>query len=103
MVDEDFRDHPLPHNCFSPDLFHLVAEVTSSNWRDDTDSKVRAYAQAGVPVYVIADREHRRVQVLSRPQDGKYQSEADYQPGEMVEIPGRVPCTIAADDLLQGA
>lgn len=51
----------------------------------------------------IADRAHRRVQVLSRPQDGKYRSEAVYLPGETVEIPGRVSCVIAVDDLLQGA
>jgi Uma2 family endonuclease len=101
VVDEDFRDHPLPHNCYPPDVFKLVAEVTSSNWRDDTESKVAAYATAGVPIYVIADREHGKVLVLTRPHNGQYQSAAEHLPADTVEIPGPVPCEIAAEKLLQ--
>jgi Uma2 family endonuclease len=102
VVDEDFRDHRLPYNCYAPSVFRLVAEVTSSNWQDDTESKVTAYATVGVPVYVIADRKHGRVLVLSRPHEGRYQSEAEYLPGDKVEIPGPTPCDIAAEELLQG-
>ncbi|GAA1908784.1 Uma2 family endonuclease [Streptomyces sodiiphilus] len=102
VVDEDFLEHPLPYNGYPPDVFRLVAEVTSSNWRDDTESKVSAYATVGVPVYLIADREHGRVLVLSRPHHGKYQSEAEYLPGDKAQIPGPVACEIAVEELLQG-
>ncbi|SFC55854.1 Putative restriction endonuclease [Streptomyces aidingensis] len=79
----------------------MVAEVTSANWRDDTESKVAAYATAGVPVHVIADRRHGRVLVLSRPHEGAYQSEASYLPGEKAQIPGAVACEVAAEELPQ--
>jgi Uma2 family endonuclease len=100
VVDEDFLDHPLPYNCYPPDVFRFVAEVTSSNWRDDTEGKATAYATVGVPVYLIADREHRKVVVLSRPRHGRYQSEAEYLPGDKAQIPGPVPCEIPVEDLL---
>lgn len=101
VLDEDFVDHPLPYNCYPATVFRLVAEVTSSNWRDDTESKAEAYARVGVPVYVVADREHGTVRVLSRPLQGRYQNEAEYLPGDTVAVPGSVPCELGADDLLQ--
>ncbi|MFD5319171.1 Uma2 family endonuclease [Streptomyces sp. NPDC127098] len=101
VLDGDFRDHQLSYNCYPPTVFRLVAEVTSSNWRDDTGSKVTAYATVGVPVYLIADREHGKVLVLTRPHEGAYQSTAEYLPGDKVEIPGDLPCQVAVEKLLQ--
>jgi Uma2 family endonuclease len=40
--------------------------VSSSNFRADLRTKVAAYAEAEIPVYVIVDREHRRLH-LRRP------------------------------------
>jgi Uma2 family endonuclease len=102
VVDEDFLDHQLPYSCYPPSVFRLVVEVTSSNWQDDTEGKVAAYATVGVPVYVIADREHGKVLVLSRPHEGAYQTKAEYLPGDKVQIPGDLPCELAAEELLQG-
>jgi Uma2 family endonuclease len=101
VVDADFRDHRLPYSCYPPSVFHLVVEVTSSNWEEDTEGKVKAYATVGVPVYVIADREHGKVLVLSHPHEGTYENTATYRPGEKVEIPGPLPCEISAQTLLQ--
>lgn len=101
VVDKDGRDHRLPYNCYAPSVFRLVAEVTSSNWRDDTESKVRVYATVGVPVYVIADREHGQVVVLSDPHDGTYQTVAEYFPEDTVKIPGPLPCEVPAGKLLR--
>lgn len=101
VVDEEFVDHKLPYNCYPPDMFRLVAEVTSANWRDDTESKVEAYATAGVPVYVIVDRQHGKVLVLTRPEDGSYHGVQEYFPGKTVEIPGPLPCELPADALLR--
>lgn len=65
-------------------------------------ARSRRTPPVGVPVYVIADREHGRVLVLSRPHEGAYQSTAEYLPGDTVVIPGPLPCKIAAEELLQG-
>ncbi|MGP4114877.1 Uma2 family endonuclease [Streptomyces sp. 4N509B] len=101
VVDDAFRNRQLSYNCFAPDVFRLVAEVTCDDWRDDLGPKVTAYATVGVPVYVVADRRHGKVLVLSRPHEGGYQTTAEYLPGDTVEIPGPLPCKIAADELLQ--
>lgn len=102
VIEEAARDHRLPHNCYPPGFFQLVAEVTSANWRVDMNDKVTAYATAGVPVYVIVDRERDRVLVLSRPHEGTYHGRVEFLRGEKVEIPGPLPCEIADDELLQG-
>lgn len=46
LVDEDFRDALVQKNCYAPNVFRLVAEVTSSNWSDDLGPKVECYAEA---------------------------------------------------------
>lgn len=46
VVDEDFRDALVQKNCYAPNAFRLVMEVTSSNWSDDLGPKVESYAQA---------------------------------------------------------
>lgn len=60
-----------------------------------------ATATVGVPVYVIADREHGQVVVLSDPHDGTYQTVAEYFPGDMVKIPGFLPREVPAGKLLR--
>ncbi|MEV6106086.1 Uma2 family endonuclease [Streptomyces sp. NPDC051940] len=83
-----------PHDCVIPDLviapngsfvddqeWHdpapvlLVAEVTSkSTARNDRERKLYSYARAGIPVYVLVDREAGAVWVHSAPEDGEYTS-----------------------------
>ncbi|RBL85608.1 Uma2 family endonuclease, partial [Streptomyces cavourensis] len=72
VVDADYRDHPAENAAYDPACFRLVAEVTSGNHRNDLRHKVTAYAQAKVPVYVIVDRKHGRVHVLTEPLPGGY-------------------------------
>ena len=47
-----------------------MLEVTSSNWKADLKTKIAAYAEAQVPVYVIVDRKHERLHVLTDPAGG---------------------------------
>lgn len=49
----------------------MVLEVTSNNYQNDLRVKVAACAIAEIPVYVIVDRKHQRLHVLSAP--GKHQ------------------------------
>ena len=101
LVDEDFRDHQGPKNLFPARVFHAVVEITEGNGTDDVEIKPRAYAEAGIPVYVIGDRKNGLVHVFSRPRDGLYQSEDDYRPGEDFVIPGEPAVKVPVDLLLQ--
>ena len=87
IVDADIDDHFVENNAYDPGCFRLVLEVTSGNWKDDLRTKVAAYAQAKVPVYVIVDRKHQRVHVLTEPVVGGYDNHQFYAPGQSVTLP----------------
>lgn len=67
LVDADYHDAHVEKNCFAPHAFRMVLEVTSSNWSDDLGTKVDCYAQAGVPVYLVADRRHDEAVLFTYP------------------------------------
>ncbi|KUO13845.1 Uma2 family endonuclease [Streptomyces sp. DSM 15324] len=53
-LDESYRK---AHKGWYPiDMIALVGEVTSTNHETDTGPKLRTYAAAGIPVYVLIDR-----------------------------------------------
>ncbi|MFF9406677.1 Uma2 family endonuclease [Streptomyces anandii] len=104
IVDADFQDAPVEKNSYAPHVFRLVLEVTSSNWTNDTATKVDVYARAGIPVYLIADRRHDEVLVYADPVDGKYADPVRYQRGQSVPVPESVGVTLdlAVGTLLDG-
>ncbi|WP_051338293.1 Uma2 family endonuclease [Streptomyces flavidovirens] len=104
VVDEDFRDALVQKNCYAPNVFRLVVEVTSSNWTDALGTKVESYAEAGVPVYIVADRKHGEVLLYSDPADGKYPPPQRYERGASVPVPASVGVTLElpVDTLLDG-
>jgi Uma2 family endonuclease len=58
------------HNApswMSPKGIELVLEVTSSRPDRDRNGKRRAYAGAGIPLYLLVDRQQRRVTLFSHP------------------------------------
>lgn len=97
VVDADIDDHFVERNAYEPVCFRLVLEVTSSNWRDDLKTKVGAYAQAGVPVYVVVDRRHQRLHVLADPAEGKYRYHRPHSPGEIVALPDSIGAKVSLD------
>ncbi|MFI6471274.1 Uma2 family endonuclease [Streptomyces sp. NPDC050516] len=103
VVDEDFRAH-VKKNYYAPNVFRLVVEVTSSNWSDDLGPKVECYAQAGIPVYLIADRKHDEVLLYQDPVDGKYAKPQHYKRGQSVPVPESVGVALelSVDTLLDG-
>ncbi|MGW0758878.1 Uma2 family endonuclease [Streptomyces sp. NPDC002814] len=103
VVDADFQDHYVENNCYDPVCFRLVLEVTSSNYRTDLRDKVKAYASAKVPVYVIVDRKHQRLHVLTDPAGDDYENHRPYSPGEMATLPGSVGAqvTLNVDEILK--
>jgi Uma2 family endonuclease len=51
----------------------LVGEVTSRSTSDqDRGGKLRGYAAAGIPLYLVVDRRSGVLQVYSEPADGRY-------------------------------
>jgi Uma2 family endonuclease len=107
VVDADFRDHVMEAGCFDPTIVHLVAEVTSSNYNNDLRNKVNAYAEAGIPVYLIVNRRHNRVHVLTDPAGDEYGSHQVYAPGQRITLPGSIgpegtlEITLEASELLR--
>jgi len=97
VVDADIDDHLVENNCYDPIAFRLVLEVTSSNWKNDLKTKVSAYAEAKVPVYVIVDREHQRLHVLTDPAGDRYENHRPHAPGEIVTLPDSIGARVSLD------
>ncbi|MEV7025750.1 Uma2 family endonuclease [Kitasatospora sp. NPDC093558] len=102
VVDADYRDHLIKHNCYDPAIFRLVVEVTSSNHLSDVKVKPGIYADAGVPAYLIVDRKNQKVMVLTEPRDGEYRVHAVHHPGQSFTLPESIGAsvTLAVDDVL---
>ncbi|MGV9901100.1 Uma2 family endonuclease [Streptomyces sp. NPDC003388] len=67
----------------------FVAEVISRGTAaNDYGPKKAAYAEAGVPVYVIADPYRGECHVLTHPRDGKYALEVKADFGEELDLTG---------------
>ncbi|MFE0549744.1 Uma2 family endonuclease [Streptomyces pilosus] len=97
VVDADFHDHLIENNSYDPACFRLVLEVTSSNWKTDLKIKLAAYAEAKVPVYVVVDREHQRVHVLTDPVGNEYATHRFHSPGQQVTLPDSIGAKVTLD------
>ncbi|WP_404793294.1 Uma2 family endonuclease [Streptomyces tendae] len=77
-------------------------EVTS--WdadaaRRDRVDKPDGYAAAGIPVYLLIDRESCSVVVFSQPENGSYQHEEKLPFGAPVHLPAPVDITLDTEPL----
>ncbi|MFH8973365.1 Uma2 family endonuclease [Streptomyces sp. NPDC017890] len=97
VVDADVDDHLVENNAYDPVCFRLVLEVTSGNWKNDLKTKVAAYAAAKVPVYVIVDRKHQRLHVLTDPDEADYATHRVHSPGEQVTLPDALGAKVTLD------
>ncbi|WP_435849011.1 Uma2 family endonuclease [Streptomyces lavendulocolor] len=71
-----------------PSAVLLVAEVTSrSTAGNDRVKKIRGYARAGIPVYLLIDRESEQAVVCTEPSGEDYGAKAAYKLGEVVPLP----------------
>ena len=65
-----------------------VIEVSDSSLLRDTTVKLRVYAAAGVPVYVVVDLQHDLILVHRDPQpDGTYPPPAELRRGDTLALP----------------
>ncbi|WP_030154890.1 Uma2 family endonuclease [Streptomyces sp. NRRL S-244] len=97
VVDADSDEHLVKNNCYDPVVFRLVLEVTSSNFSTDLRHKVGAYAQAMIPIYVIVNRKHQRVHVLTEPGGAEYGSHRVYAAGELATLPDSLGAKVTLD------
>lgn len=97
VVDGDYRDSYVENNSYDPVCFRLVLEVTSSNWKTDLKTKVAAYAEAKVPVYVVVDRKHQRIHVLTDPTGSEYATHRFHSPGQQVTLPDSIGAKVTLD------
>ncbi|WP_369170788.1 Uma2 family endonuclease [Streptomyces sp. R28] len=80
-----FDDQEVWHD---PTGVLLVAEVTSKSTADrDRNKKIRGYARAGIPVYLLIDREEAQVIVYSEPSGDEYTQNPKYKLGLAVPLP----------------
>ena len=70
-----------------PDGIELVLEVTSSRPDLDRHAKRRAYAGAGIPLYLLVDRQHRRVTLFSHPAHDDYSRTSAAAFGDRLDLP----------------
>ncbi|MEU0436984.1 Uma2 family endonuclease [Streptomyces sp. NPDC006290] len=74
------------------DVIALVGEVTSTNHETDTGPKLRTYAAAGVPVYVLVDRHTGTAHCYADPVlPGDDPTEAYYSADTKVDLGGPLP------------
>ncbi|MFE5240960.1 MULTISPECIES: Uma2 family endonuclease [unclassified Streptomyces] len=97
IVDADLDEHLVENNCYDPACFRLVLEVTSGNYQADLRHKVVAYAEAKIPVYVIVDRRHGRVHVLTEPLASGYDRHEVYAPGQQAPLPASIGAEVSLD------
>jgi Uma2 family endonuclease len=73
----------------------MAVEVTSSRPRNDRHAKPNGYACAGIPVYLLIDRDKHEVVVYSRPEKGEYRDmHRTAGLGAKVELPEPVSITL---------
>lgn len=93
---DDYLDHPPG----AGDVLSVI-EVADSSWSIDVGPKLRAYAAAGVPQYVVVDLVNDRVLVHELPSAGTYTRITSFRDGDTLLIAahnGHVP--MAAGRLL---
>ncbi len=80
----------------------MVVEVTSDDQdtvRRDRQEKPRAYADTGIPVYLLIDRDSCEITVHSEPRGGRYERMLTVPFGATVKIPAPVDVELDTEPL----
>lgn len=97
-------DHFVKHDgeWADPDGVLMTVEVTS--WDRDTNLRDRVqkrdgYAAAGIPVYLLVDRDAEELVVYSEPRRGAYKACTSHPYGDAVKLPEPVSITLETEKL----
>jgi Uma2 family endonuclease len=80
----------------------MAVEVTSHDSGTDLRDRVEkrdGYAAAGIPVYLLVDRDVEKLVVYTDPHDGEYQSRTNHDYGTTVKLPDPVGITLETEKL----
>ncbi|MFJ4187489.1 Uma2 family endonuclease [Kitasatospora sp. NPDC089509] len=83
-----------------PDGIELVAEVTSSKPNQDRIAKRHCYARAGIPLYLLIDREKSQVSLFSKPHRDEYTEVHLAAFGEPLALPAPFEFELDTKDFL---
>ncbi|MGY0062312.1 Uma2 family endonuclease [Streptomyces sp. LZ34] len=109
------RNHVIPDATFAPveqDLFRgaeswmpcegvsMVVEVTSTRPDRDREAKRHCYANGGIPLYLLVDREKSSVTLFSDPEKAEYQEAATVSFGKSIDLPAPFSFPLETADFL---
>ncbi|WP_051966643.1 Uma2 family endonuclease [Kitasatospora mediocidica] len=83
-----------------PEGVLMVLEVTSSRPEKDRGAKRLGYAAAGIPLYLLLDRQENKLLLHSDPQEDDYHSTAWVPVGEALALPAPFGFALETDELL---
>jgi Uma2 family endonuclease len=96
------KDHVIPDGTFAPaelrlyrgadpwmpcDGVAMVLEVTSTRPKADRETKRRCYARAGIPLYLLLDRDDASLTLFSAPEDDDYRQLCTLPFGKPLTLP----------------
>ncbi|MGJ5750969.1 Uma2 family endonuclease [Streptomyces puniciscabiei] len=96
------KDHVIPDGTFAPSELRLfrgadpwmpsdgvamVLEVTSTKPTADRDAKRHCYARAGIPLYLLVDRDTSSVTLFSDPRNEDYRQHSTVPFGKSLALP----------------
>ncbi|WP_432135618.1 MULTISPECIES: Uma2 family endonuclease [unclassified Streptomyces] len=109
------KDRVVPDGTFAPAHLNLyrdadswmpyhgvtmVLEVTSTKPRTDREAKRRCYARAGIPLYLLVDRDASSVTLFSDPKDDAYRQHCTVPFGKSLTLPEPFVFELETTDLL---
>ncbi|MEU0677455.1 Uma2 family endonuclease [Streptomyces sp. NPDC006172] len=112
---EGCPDHVIPDGTFAPQALRLyrgaepwmpsqgvamVLEVTSTRPRADREVKRRCYARAGIPLFLLVDRETSEVTLLSDPRQDDYRQRCTLPFGKPLALPEPFAFDLNTSDFL---
>ncbi len=96
------KNHVIPDGTFAPaelrlyrgadpwmpcDGVAMVMEVTSTRPRADRETKRRCYARAGIPLYLLVDRETSSITLFGDPEGDEYREHRTRPLGKPLTLP----------------
>ncbi|MER6300981.1 Uma2 family endonuclease [Kitasatospora sp. NPDC001539] len=84
-----FRDAP---SWMEPDGVAMVAGVTATKPDQDRITRRHCYARAGIPLYLLVDREKSQLELFGRPHRDEYTEVPLAAFGEPLAIPAPFAC-----------
>ncbi|MCT9138381.1 Uma2 family endonuclease [Streptomyces violarus] len=109
------KDRVIPDGTFAPrelrlyrgadswmpcDGVAMVLEVTSTKPKADREVKRRCYARAGIPFYLLVDRDIAQVTVFSEPKEDDYREHCARPFGKPITLPEPFAFDLDTADLL---